>query len=70
MDEVCRYENWRSLAAHVRSNHIRTVMDADAASVGGVNAFKSYRAHSLGAAWEYTVLLVFREGRCGCAVCA
>ena len=42
--EVCRYKNWLLLAAHVRSNHVHTVVDAggDVAPEFVMNAFKSY----------------------------
>jgi len=51
--EVCRYQCWRLLAAHVRSNHVvrlgwrHTVVDADVAPDAAMNAFKSYASRAL-----------------------
>ncbi len=45
--EVCRYKGWRLLAAHVRSNHVHTVVDADVAPEAVMNAFKSYASRAL-----------------------
>jgi REP element-mobilizing transposase RayT len=45
--EVCRYKCWRLLAAHVRSNHVHTVVDADVAPEAVMNAFKSYASRAL-----------------------
>jgi REP element-mobilizing transposase RayT len=45
--EVCRYKCWRLLAAHVRSNHVHTVVDAEVAPEAVMNAFKSYASRAL-----------------------
>lgn len=47
--EVCRYKQWVLLAAHVRTNHVHTVVDpgADVAPEFVMNAFKSYASRAL-----------------------
>ena len=45
--EVCRYRCWHLLAAHVRSSHVHTVVDADLAPEAVMNAFKSYASRAL-----------------------
>jgi REP element-mobilizing transposase RayT len=38
----CAYRGWNLLAAHVRSNHVHTVVEADARPERIINEFKSY----------------------------
>jgi REP element-mobilizing transposase RayT len=45
--EVCRCKNWPLLAAHVRTNHVHTVVDADVAPELVMNTFKSYASRAL-----------------------
>jgi REP element-mobilizing transposase RayT len=49
--EVCAHRSWSLLAAHVRSNHVHVVVEADVPPDKVMNAFKSYasrRLNSLG----------------------
>jgi REP element-mobilizing transposase RayT len=47
--EVCHSKNWRLLAAHVRSNHVHTVVDVSTGKTPEfiMNAFKSYASRAL-----------------------
>ncbi len=45
--EVCGNRDWALLAAHVRSNHVHTVVDADVTPEAVMNAFKSYASRAL-----------------------
>jgi REP element-mobilizing transposase RayT len=46
--DVCRHKQWSLLAAHVRSNHVHTIVDAnDVAPEFVMNAFKSYASRAL-----------------------
>ncbi len=46
--DVCHHKQWSLLAAHVRSNHVHTVVDAnDVAPEFVMNAFKSYASRAL-----------------------
>jgi REP element-mobilizing transposase RayT len=45
--KVCRHKCWGLLAAHVRSNHVHAVVDADVAPEVVMNAFKSYASRAL-----------------------
>ncbi len=45
--EVCGSKNWRLLTAHVRSNHVHTVVDADAAPELIMTTFKAYASRAL-----------------------
>jgi REP element-mobilizing transposase RayT len=47
MHEVCSHRGWTLLAAHVRSNHIHAVLDADTKPEKILNDFKSYASRSL-----------------------
>jgi hypothetical protein len=47
--EVCHYKCWGLLAAHVRSNHVHVVVDADAGPEVVMNVFKSYSSRALNA---------------------
>jgi REP element-mobilizing transposase RayT len=51
MREVSQYKQWRLLAAHVRSNHVHAVVDADAAPELVMNAFKAYASRALNLAY-------------------
>jgi REP element-mobilizing transposase RayT len=51
MREVCRYKDWRLLAAHVRSNHVHTVVDAEVSPELVMNAFKAYASRALNIAY-------------------
>jgi REP element-mobilizing transposase RayT len=46
---VCRHKDWSLLAAHVRTNHVHTVVDAGAGVTPEfvMNAFKSYASRAL-----------------------
>lgn len=49
--EVCLYRGWILLAAHVRSNHVHVVVEADVGPERVMNDFKAYasrRLNSLG----------------------
>jgi REP element-mobilizing transposase RayT len=45
--EVCRYRGWSLLAAHVRSNHVHTVVEAEPPPEQVMNAFKTYASRRL-----------------------
>jgi REP element-mobilizing transposase RayT len=45
--EVCRYKKWLLLAAHVRTNHVHTVVEAAVAPEFVMNTFKSYASRAL-----------------------
>jgi REP element-mobilizing transposase RayT len=73
--ERCGDSHWSLLAAHVRSNHVHTEVDADVQPERIMNDLKSYASRFLnrlglddatrkrwGAAWKYT--LVVEEGEC------
>src|SRR6266852_6908515 len=62
--EVCHCKCWRLLAAHIRSNHVHTVVDADIAPEAIMNAFKSYvsRALNLHAPGHYRRVRWARHG--------
>ena len=47
LEEVCSYRCWTLLAAHVRTNHVHTVVQADARPEKVMNDFKSYASRSL-----------------------
>ena len=79
--DVCRYKCWHLLAAHVRSNHVHTVVDADVAPEAVMNAFKSYASRALNLhvpghagrlRWarhgSTRYPWVYRQGRCCCAL--
>src|SRR5579863_8251480 len=46
--EVCRHRHWQLLAAHIRTNHVHTVVDAgcELAPESVMNAFKSYASRA------------------------
>lgn len=45
--EVCLHRKWNLLAAHIRTNHVHTIVEAEAAPELVMNAFKSYASHGL-----------------------
>jgi len=47
IQEVCRYRGWTLLAAHVRSNHVHTVVVAEPAPERVMNDFKAYASRGL-----------------------
>jgi hypothetical protein len=47
IQEVCGYRGWRLLAAHVRTNHVHTVVDAEPAPEHVMNDFKAYASRAL-----------------------
>jgi REP element-mobilizing transposase RayT len=53
IQEVCAYRHWTLLAAHVRSNHVHVVVDADQSAEQVMNSFKSYASRALNRmAWD------------------
>jgi REP element-mobilizing transposase RayT len=47
IQEVCSNRRWSLLAAHVRTNHVHTVVDAEVPPELIMNAFKSYASRRL-----------------------
>jgi REP element-mobilizing transposase RayT len=45
--EVCSHRGWSLLAAHVRSNHVHTVVEAEAPPERIMNGFKVYASRRL-----------------------
>jgi hypothetical protein len=45
--EVCRYRSWSLLAAHVRTEHVHVVVDAQPAPERIMNALKAYSSRAL-----------------------
>ena len=45
--EVCGHRNWHLLAAHVRSNHVHAVVEAEVRPETVMNAFKSYASRAM-----------------------
>ncbi|MDQ2898316.1 MAG: transposase [Acidobacteriota bacterium] len=45
--EVCSHRNWNLLAVHVRTNHVRAIVEAEARPERVVNDFKSYASRAL-----------------------
>ena len=45
--EVCLHRSWVLLAAHVRTNHVHVVVEADARPEMVMNTFKAYASRSL-----------------------
>ncbi len=45
--EVCSHRGWSLLAAHVRTNHVHAVVDAEVRPENVMNAFKSYASRGL-----------------------
>ena len=43
----CAYRGWNLLAAHVRSNHVHIVVEAEAQPERNMNEFKSYASREL-----------------------
>ena len=49
IQEVCAYRGWTLLAAHVRTNHVHTVVMAGAAPERVMTDFKTYASRKLNA---------------------
>ena len=47
IQEVCGHRGWTLLAAHVRSNHVHTVVEAEAEPERVMNDFKAYASRRL-----------------------
>jgi REP element-mobilizing transposase RayT len=47
IQEVCGYRGWNLLAAHVRSNHVHTVVDAEAQPERVMSDLKAYASRRL-----------------------
>lgn len=47
IQDVCAHRGWSLLAAHVRSNHVHTVVDAEAPPERVMNDFKAYGSRRL-----------------------
>jgi REP element-mobilizing transposase RayT len=47
IQEVCAHRGWNLLAAHVRSNHVHVVVEADVKPEKAMNDFKSYASRAL-----------------------
>ena len=47
LQEACWHRGWRLLAAHVRTNHVHVVVEAEARPEKVMNDFKSYASRSL-----------------------
>lgn len=45
--DVCRYREWRLLAAHVRSTHVHVVAETEDQPEKAMNAFNSYASRRL-----------------------
>jgi REP element-mobilizing transposase RayT len=45
--EVCLHRDWTLLAAHVRTNHVHVVVEAEAAPEKVMHAFKAYASRAL-----------------------
>jgi REP element-mobilizing transposase RayT len=45
--EVCNHRGWVLMAAHVRSNHVHTVVETDGDPVTVMNTFKAYASRGL-----------------------
>jgi REP element-mobilizing transposase RayT len=45
--EVCLYRTWRLWAAHVRTNHVHAIVEADVRPELVMNALKSYASRGL-----------------------
>jgi REP element-mobilizing transposase RayT len=47
IQEVCAHRGWSLLAAHVRSNHVHTVVEAEVPPERVMHDFKTYASHRL-----------------------
>ena len=47
IEEVCRHRGWSLLAAHVRSNHVHVIADAEVPPEKVMNDFKAYASRAL-----------------------
>ncbi len=46
-ERFCLHRNWSLWAAHVRTNHVHAIVEADVAPESVMNAFKSYASRGL-----------------------
>ena len=65
----CAHRGWKLLAAHVRSNHVHAIVEAEVRPERIMNEFKSYasrelnrlgnddRSKTLGAAWKHAMAM-------------
>jgi REP element-mobilizing transposase RayT len=47
IQEVCQHRGWRLLAAHVRSNHVHTVVEPECPPARVMGDFKAYASRRL-----------------------
>ena len=47
LKQVCRYRGWNLLAAHVRSNHVHIIVEAEVPPEKAMNDFKAYASRAL-----------------------
>lgn len=47
IQEVCAYRSWILLAAHVRTNHVHVVVEAECKPEKALNDFKAYSSRAL-----------------------
>ena len=47
LQDVCRYRGWTLLAAHVRSNHVHIVLEAEERPEKVMTDFKAYASQAL-----------------------
>ena len=47
IQEVCQWRKWMLMAAHVRTNHVHVVVDADRSPEQVMTAFKAYASRAL-----------------------
>src|ERR1019366_5132653 len=45
--EVCKYRDWKLCAAHVRTNHVHVVVEAEMQPEICMNAFKAYASRDI-----------------------
>src|SRR5690348_334359 len=45
--ELCKHRNWSLLAAHVRTNHVHVIVEAEVRPERVMNDFKSYTSRAL-----------------------
>ena len=47
LEQVCQHRGWNLLAAHVRSNHVHIVVEAEVVPEKAMNDFKAYASRAL-----------------------
>jgi hypothetical protein len=55
IQEVCSHRQWTLLAAHVRANHVHTVVEADAKPKGDFSTRWLWNRNNVGAAIRYVI---------------